>query len=66
MTHKEVYKEFERLFPQLFEHAEVWFPTGRHCIRVKMVDKSEIIFTFVKDADWRLETVSSFVKGLEG
>jgi hypothetical protein len=66
MVHKDVYAKFARLFSDLASQAELYFPNGKNCIRVRVVGGKEFIFTYHSDKDYILETVDRFVKRLKG
>lgn len=39
---------------------ELWFPNGKGSVRVRLKDRSELIFTYNDSKRWRLETIESF------
>lgn len=55
----DVCREFEML-----EHLKEWFPNGRNSIRVRLDTGKEFIFTYNSSDDWKIESVGSFLKGL--
>lgn len=61
MTHTVTLERFKKLFPQYVEHIDVWFPNGRNCIRIRLKDKREIIFTYDDNRHWLLETVDHYI-----
>lgn len=63
MTHKEVFKEFANYFPDYAKNSEVWFPTGKNTIRVRLKDKREFIFQYEGMNNMRFETVKRYLKG---
>ena len=65
MTHIDVYKHFEMLFPEKAEKGIKYFPNGKNSIRVRNVNKPEMIFTFKSPLDWKLETIDSFLNSNE-
>lgn len=48
------------------KYTAVWFPNGRDSIRIRDINKHELIFTYHGDTDWRLETVNEFLKNMKG
>ena len=56
-------KKFVELFRIQEESIEVWFPNGRGSVRVRLKDRSELVFTFNDSKRWRLETIESFKEG---
>lgn len=66
MVHKDVYAKFARIFPDFASQAELYFPNGKNCIRVRVVGGKEMVFAYHSDKDWSLETVDRFVKRLKG
>lgn len=62
MTHKDIYKWFERYF-ELYagNNVEVWFPCGKNTIRIRQTNGQEFIFTYNDPTDWRFETIGSFL-----
>ena len=54
------------MFPNMAKYAAMWFPNGRNSIRIRDINKHELIFTYYSDADWRLETVNEFLKNMNG
>lgn len=63
MTHSEILKQFEKMFPNFAgPHIKAWFPHGKNCIRIRHNNNNEYIFTFVSPKDWRFETATSFLK----
>jgi hypothetical protein len=61
MTHTAILNIFKELFPQYAEKSKMWVPNGRSCIRVKMDNKSEFIFTYEGNGHWSLETVGCYI-----
>lgn len=66
MLHKYVYEVFEKKFNKLAQQIDTWFPNGQNCIRIRLEDKNEYIFTFNSESDWSLETVNSYLKRVKG
>lgn len=62
MRHQYIYDKFEEMFNKLAQEAETWFANGLNCIRIMMPDKGDYVFTYNNDADWRLETMHSYIK----
>ncbi len=65
MSHIDIYKHFKTLFPEKVEKSVEYFPNGKNSIRVRYLDKSELIFTLNSISDWKLETIKSFLKSYE-
>lgn len=64
MSHRDVYEHFKRCFPMYADASEVWFPNGKHSIRVRLLNKYDFIFTYNGNNDWRFETIDSFIKSM--
>lgn len=65
MNHKEVYKAFTKILPFYLEKTAIWFPNGKGSIRIRMVDKSEFIFTIIDSNEWCFETLGHFLRRKE-
>lgn len=65
MTHNYICKQFQELFPRESKFVEMWFPNGKHSIRVRLTTKQEFIFTYNDKANWRLETIDSYIEGMK-
>lgn len=61
MTHNDVYRHFEKLFPIYRDITDCWFENGMNSIRVRLTSRKELIFSFNKSDDWKLETVTRFL-----
>lgn len=61
MTHTAILKIFNRLLPQYYAQMVEWFPNGRDCIRVRLDNKREYVFTYNYDKDWSFETVICYM-----
>lgn len=67
MTHKEVHEWFELYFPAYArENVDVWFPNGKNCIRIRLRNRQEFVFTYDGKNDWKFETMQSFLKTMKG
>lgn len=67
MSHNDVYKWFELYFPNYAGDAvDAWFPNGKNSVRVRQKNRQEFVFTFHDRANWKFETVGSFMTGLRG
>lgn len=66
MTHVEVYKQFDSMFPEISKHVEEWFPNGKNSVRVRIKSGSDFVFTYNDWNDWCYETVDSFIRKLRG
>lgn len=66
MLHKKVFNKFETLFPEDAHNTLCWFPTGKNCIRVRLMSGREFIFTYNSDKDWTYETADAFIKRMKG
>ena len=63
---EKVYCKFKSMFPDMGKYTAMWFPNGRDSIRIRDVNKHELIFTYHGVTDWRLETVNEFLKNMKG
>lgn len=67
MIHKDVYKFFKMYFPSYTDNnVDVWFPNGKDSIRVREKNGFEFIFTYHDKNNWKLETINSFLKNMNG
>lgn len=44
------------------ENIETWFQNGLNSVRIRFENKKEVVFTYNRESDWKLETISSFMK----
>ena len=65
MTHKDVLEKLREFYPLKDNSIEVWFPNGKNSVRVRLNNKTELIFTYCGPRKWRLETVECFMYGFE-
>ena len=65
MTHREIYGWFRVYFELYDKHVDIWFPNGKHSIRVRQANGQEFIFTYNGKEDWRFETLDSFLKSID-
>ena len=65
MTGRGVYKAFTILFPGLMNDTTGWGSIHgcKNTIRIRRADEHDMIFTYNKYGDWRLEDARSFRKG---
>lgn len=61
MVHTELIKIFKDIFHVSDDKVECWFPNGKNSVRVRMKNCIELIFTYYKKDNWRVETVKSFI-----
>lgn len=66
MIHKDVFKQFEMLFPKYAKKTELWFPAGKNTIRVRLTDKREFVFRYDGMNNMQFETIHSFVEKTKG
>lgn len=63
MKHVELVERFKRLLKVRDESIDCWFPNGKGSVRVRMQDRTEMIYTYIGEYNWRLETVHSWLEG---
>lgn len=63
-THR-VLDEFKRLFPKRAENIVSWGVGGDNCIRLNLEDYTMLVFTYVSDKEWSLETLKNYAKRME-
>ena len=64
MSHRDILKYFELYFPHYAgDKIEVWFPNGKDSIRIRQKNKQDFVFTYHGTANWRFETIESFLNG---
>lgn len=61
MTHKDVFKVFKDIFPNLGDSVTEYFECGRNCIRVRGYLPSEMVFTYKSKTEWTLESLSNYI-----
>lgn len=44
---------------------DVWFSNGYNSIRIRYRNKKEVIFTYMSDANWKLETLDMFIESIK-
>lgn len=57
MFHHKIVDIFKGLFPDLWENVQEWFPAGKGSIRMKLANRSELIFSYTNNKRWSLETI---------
>ena len=57
MTHKFIFEAYKAILPSYANATESWKENGKHCIRVRLINRQQFIFTFNSDKDWCFETV---------
>lgn len=57
--------QFKRLFPNMANDIASWGVGDDNAIRFNMEDKSMLVFTYVSDNEWRLETLKAYAKRKE-
>ena len=62
MLHKNILDNFKIIFPHYAGSIDVWFPSGKDKIRVRLSNGHEFIFSYMNESDWCLETVDRFIK----
>lgn len=67
MNHVQIYKKFEMLFPSIAAKCSIWFQNGKNSIRIRLdndsnLGKSDLIFTFIDEKHWKLETIYDFIE----
>lgn len=66
MTHKMVHENFKRIFPGLAGQTFQWFQNGKDSIRLRAAFQDDMIFTYTKSKDWRLESVGNWLASNRG
>ena len=65
VTHKDIFKAFKDVTQMSDERVRIWYPNGRHSIRVALVGGRELIFTYDSPNYWRLETRGAFLTNMK-
>lgn len=65
MTHRQVLEKFKEISHITDDSIDVWFQYGKNSIRVRLKDRTELIFTFSSQKSWRLETIDSYLEDLK-
>lgn len=60
MSHIDVVRKFVEIVRINEDYIKDWIPNGRCSVRIRLKDRSELIFTFQDQKRWRLETIESF------
>lgn len=64
MIHTIIIEIFKQNFPQYKDNITEWYPNGKNSIRVKLKDKTEIVYTHNSDRNWSLESKKHFINKL--
>ena len=62
MTHRDILLKFRELFSAHLHDIDVWFPNGKGSVRVRLITKQELVFTYHNEKHWSLETVDMFLE----
>lgn len=62
MTHIDVFKQFEKHFPQFADSVKTIFPCGKNTVRLRLEFMHEYVFSYNGENDWSFETVDSFMR----
>ena len=60
MMPNEVLEHMKKIFPHMFEGEYVWFPHGRDSVRVRSGKQREVIFTYLGERNWMMETADHY------
>lgn len=63
MKHEMIYEKFREIFPKA--EIKTWVVNGPNGIQVDLLDGSILIFTYVSDEEWGLETIKLYVKNMK-
>ena len=66
MVHKDVMSVLKIKFEELYSQITAWFPSGKDCVRIRIANGQEIIFTYHSEKDWCLESVNSYISKMKG
>lgn len=61
MKHDLILNWFKIFFTEFSKAIESWSPQGANSIRIRMINRQEVVFTFYSQEDWRYESVNSFI-----
>lgn len=64
--HSKIYEIFRIKFPSLSEEAATYFPNGKGRIRIRLKNGKELIFTYMNDHEWCLESLKHYTKTIVG
>lgn len=62
MTHREVFEQFKKYFPQFADSVKTIFPCGKNTVRLRLEQMRDYVFTYNGERDWSFETVDSFMR----
>lgn len=65
MVHNEVFKKFKEKANVSERIIDCWFPNGKNSIRVRLINKADMVFTYTDDKHWELEEVTEFIKNMK-
>lgn len=65
MAHIDVFETFKAYFPNYADNIADWFLNGKNCIRIRLKDGRQFIFTYNNSKDWKLEAAERYLKNLK-
>lgn len=66
MMPNDVLEHMKKIFPQMFEGDYVWFHHGKNSVRVRAGKQREVIFTYLGEGNWSMETADHYFNRLKG
>lgn len=63
MRQIELVEQLKKLLKVRDDAVDCWFPNGKGSVRVRMANGVELVYTYIAERNWRLETVHSWVEG---
>ena len=62
MLQKNVFEMYNRIFD--LGEIDIWFANGYNSVRVRFVNGKEVVFTYMSDLDWKLETLDAHIMSM--
>lgn len=62
MTHKEILQKYKEISKTNDEDIIVWFPAGKHSVRIRPKKGIEFVFSYYGERKWCLETIDRFIE----
>ena len=64
MTHESLFYKFREMTIYKDDDILMWFPNGKNCIRVRMSDLSDVVFTYQSEKIWKIESMESYLNSI--
>ncbi len=62
MLQKDVFEVYKGMFD--LGEIDIWFANGYNSVRVRYANAREVVFTYMSELDWRLESLNSHIMSM--